>query len=316
MLKLTLKLLIALIIASSCAPEKEVYLFTYFKGNGEDGLHLAYSKDGYKWSSLNDDEPFLAPEVGESVLMRDPCIIQTNDGVFHMVWTPGWNEKGIGYANSKDLVNWSKQKYIPVMMHEPTTLNAWAPEITYDEKSKQFIIYWASTIPEKFTETKGSGGNKYNHRMYYVTSKDCKTFSKTKLFYDDGFNVIDGTILKQKNEYIMFLKDETKLPVAQKNIRIATANNIEGPYSSAGKPITGNYWCEGPTCAKIGDKYIVYFDKYTKHTYGAVESTDLKNWTDVSDKVKFPKGTRHGTFFKIKGKFARNFINKFHKLSE
>ena len=27
------------------------YLFSYFKGNGEDGLHLAYSNDGLKWTT-------------------------------------------------------------------------------------------------------------------------------------------------------------------------------------------------------------------------------------------------------------------------
>ena len=29
-------------------PNKENYLFSSFRGNGEDGLHLAYSHDGLK----------------------------------------------------------------------------------------------------------------------------------------------------------------------------------------------------------------------------------------------------------------------------
>ena len=28
------------------------YLFSSFRGNGEDGLHLAYSPDGLKWTPL------------------------------------------------------------------------------------------------------------------------------------------------------------------------------------------------------------------------------------------------------------------------
>ena len=32
---------------------------------------------------------------------------------------------------------------------------------------------------------------------------------------------------------------------------------------------------------------------------GAVRSKDLKNWEDISDKIEFPEGTRHGTVFKI-----------------
>ena len=74
---------------------------------------------------------------------------------------------------------------------------------------------------------------------------------------------------------------------------------ITGPYSKAGPPITGKYWAEGPTVLKLGNEWIVYFDKYTNHTYGAVRSKDLVNWEDVSDKVSFPKGVRHGTVFVV-----------------
>ena len=43
----------------------------------------------------------------------------------------------------------------------------------------------------------------------------------------------------------------------------------------------------------------MYFDKYTEHKYGVVSSTDLVHWTDESDKVQFPAGTRHGTVLRI-----------------
>lgn len=71
-------------------------MFSYFKGNGEDGLHLAYSVDGMKWTALKQDSLFLKPVVGKEKLMRDPCIIQGRDGCFHMVWTASWQDKGIG----------------------------------------------------------------------------------------------------------------------------------------------------------------------------------------------------------------------------
>ena len=35
------------------------YLFSYFTGNGEDGLHLARSTDGYTWETLNGGRSFL-----------------------------------------------------------------------------------------------------------------------------------------------------------------------------------------------------------------------------------------------------------------
>lgn len=273
------------------------YVFTYFKGNGEDGLHLAYSDDGYKWNTLKNDKSFLTPEVGKDKLMRDPCVIKGGDGLYHMVWTVSWTDKGIGYASSKDLIHWSKQEFIPVMAHEEKTRNTWAPEITYDEKSKTYMIYWASTIDGKFPETKSEEEKGYNHRIYYTTTKDFKKFSKTKLLYEPGFNVIDASIVKTNDGFTMYLKDETKVPV-QKNLKVATSKKLEGPYTKASEPITGNYWAEGPTAIQINNEWIVYFDKYTQKKYGAVKQTS-KGWEDISEQVSFPPGTRHGTVIKV-----------------
>ncbi|HMT72785.1 MAG TPA: glycoside hydrolase family 43 protein [Chitinophagaceae bacterium] len=274
-----------------------VFMFAYFKNNGQDGLHLAYSNDGFQWTALKNDSSFLKPTVANDKLMRDPCIIRGTDGLFHMVWTVSWNDKGIGYASSADLIHWSEQQFIPVMQHEDSVRNCWAPEITYDKKKKQYMIYWATTIAGKYAvDPKVENG--YNHRMYYVVTKDFKTFSKTKLLYDKGFNVIDATIVPDGKQYVMFLKDETRTP-PQKNIKIATSKHLTGGYSDASAPITGNYWAEGPTTLRMYGTWIVYFDKYRDHKYGAVQSADLKNWTDISDKISLPAGLRHGTIFKI-----------------
>ncbi len=275
-----------------------VYLFCYFKGNG-DGLHLAYSNDGYSWKALFNDSIILKPMVSRDKLMRDPCVIKGGDGKFHMVWTVSWADRGIGYASSPDLIHWSEQQFVPVMMYEDSAKNTWAPEITYDTKKKLYMIYWATTIPGRFLQKDTSAeGKRNNHRIYYVTTKDFKDFSKTKLLYNPGFSVIDATIVKDKNRYVMFLKNETRAPV-EKNLHVATAKKLNGPYSKPGPSITGKYWAEGPTALKMDNKWIVYFDKYTEHKYGAVESTDLINWTDVSDRVTFPSGTRHGTAFAV-----------------
>lgn len=275
-----------------------VLVFAYFKGNGEDGLHLAYSKDGHTYTALHHDSAVLAPQAGKDKLMRDPCIVRGGDGKFHMVWTVSWSEKGIGYASSPDLLHWSAQQYLPVMESAAGARNSWAPEITYDPPGKQYMIYWATTIPDRFTETADTLESGYNHRIYYTTTRDFKTFSKTQLLYDPGFNVIDASIVKVKDHYIMFLKDETRTP-PQKNIRIAESKRLTGPYSKAGPAITGAYWAEGPTAVQTNGKWIVYFDKYMDHRMGAVASPDLQNWTDISDEVHFPQGTRHGTVLKI-----------------
>ncbi len=289
--------------------KKEPMVFSYFTGNGEDGLHLAYSYDAYTWKALNNGESFLKPELGKEKLMRDPCIIKGGDGKYHMVWTVGWTEKGIGYASSDDLINWSEQQYIPVMEHEENARNTWAPEVTYDEENDEYVIYWATTIKGKFPETQIDADDGYNHRMYYVSTKDFENFSDTKILYEPGFNVIDASIKKYKDQFVMFLKDETREP-AEKNIRIATAKNLRGPYSEASEPITGDYWAEGPTSVKIGNDYLVFFDKYTEKEFGAIRSKDLENWEEISDQVSFPEDIRHGSVLKISEEILNNLKRK------
>jgi hypothetical protein len=307
MKRILISVLIALATLNVQAQSKPIYIFSYFKNNGEDGLHLAYSKDLYTWKALNNDQSFLTPTVSKDKLMRDPCIIRGDDGLFHMVWTVSWKDKGIGYASSKDLINWSPQQFIPVMAKEEGARNTWAPEITYDNGTKTYLIYWSSTVTNRFTETASAAEEGYNHRIYYVTTRDFKKFSATKLLYDPGFNIIDATIVKSNNKFIMFLKDETRNPV-QKNIKIAYSENLIGPYSKASLPITGNYWAEGPTTLKYKDKWIIYFDRYKEHKYGAITSTDLINWIDISDKVSLPQGLRHGSILKIKKRELKKLI--------
>ncbi len=185
------------------------------------------------------------------------------------------------------------------MEHEKKAQNCWAPEIFYDEENETFMIFWSTTIPGRFPETDGTGDGNNNHRMYYVSSKNMVEFSETKLLYDPGFNSIDGTLLKHGGSYLMFLKDESARPIAQKNIRIATAASPTGPWSPASEPIYDKDWAEGPTIARVGDRWILYFDRYVTKAFGAMASTDLEHWTDISDQISFPEGTRHGSILKV-----------------
>ncbi|MGV8095867.1 MAG: glycoside hydrolase family 43 protein [Mangrovibacterium sp.] len=301
-------LLLAMLFWYCRNPEGRIYMFSYFKDNGQDGLHLAFSRDGYHWNALKNDQSFLMPQVSKDKLMRDPCIIVGADNKFHMVWTVSWNEKGIGYASSEDLVTWSEQQYIPVMEHEPEALNCWAPEIIYDKGLGGYMIYWSTTIPGRFAQGDTTGDAKYNHRLYYTTTKDFKTFSDTKLLYNEGFNVIDATIQKINGKYFMFLKDETRRPV-KKHICIAVSDSLTGGYKLMSKPITPD-WVEGPTVTKIDDHWVVFYDEYTRHHMGAVRSKDIRNWEIITNSISFPKGTRHGTVFKVKERILERLLKE------
>jgi beta-xylosidase len=274
-----------------------VLLFAYFKGNGEDGLHFAASDDGYRWMALRNDSSFLRSTVGQDKLMRDPCIIRDGKGVFHMVWTVSWNEKGIGYATSKDLVNWSQQ-YLPLMEQVDGARNCWAPEIFYDSDHDEFMIYWATTITGKFRETESKQENGYNHRIYYVLTKDFQSFTDPEILYDQEFNVIDATIAKKGKRFVMFLKDETVAP-PQKNIRLVTSDQPTGGYSRPSPPLSGKEWAEGPTVVNINGYWMLYFDLYKAGKMGAMRSKNIEVWTDVTPRLSFPQGVRHGSVLKI-----------------
>ena len=231
-MKIMKKFFISL-LASICSfwtlqAQGTAYLFSYFINDSRDGLHLAYSRDGLKWTALNNGKSYLAPAVGKDKLMRDPSICQAPDGTFHMVWTSSWTDRIIGYASSKDLINWTEQRAIPVMMHEPEAHNCWAPELFYDEPTQTYYIFWATTIPGRHKEVPTSESEKgLNHRIYYVTTKDFKEFSSTQMFFNPDFSVIDAAIVKdnKSQDLIMVVKNENSNP-PEKNLRITCSRDI------------------------------------------------------------------------------------------
>jgi len=258
---------------------------------------------------LNHGESCLTPRVGESKLMRDPCLYRGPDGTFHLVWTTSWAGRTIGYASSHDLIHWSEQRAIPVMAHEPQTVNTWAPELIWDEARRHFLVFWSSTILGLNPQTAGSNKSpNSNNRIYGTTTTDFKTFTPTRLLYDGGFNVIDATLARDGDAWLMFVKNETLTPHTEKNIRLIRGASPEGPWSEASPPITGDYWAEGPSALKVGDEWRVYFDKHRLDAIGLVVSRDLKTWTDSSAKVSFPPHARHGTVLALPRAVIANLL--------
>ena len=217
-------LLIFFIVSCEQPAEKEVYLFTSFHEPANEGLRLLYSYDGFQWDSI--PGIFLKPEVGRQQVMRDPSIVKGADDTFHLVWTCSWNlDHGIGYASTKDFINWSQQKHIPVMAHESTVVNVWAPELYFEDSTGEFFVVWASTIPYKFE--RGIEEERNNHRLYYTKTKDFVEFTPTELFYDPGFSSIDAVIVKRApSDYVLVFKDNTR---PERNILAAFGKTPTGP---------------------------------------------------------------------------------------
>jgi len=272
---------------------EQAYLFTSFRDNG-DGLHLAYSSDGLRWTDL--DEVFLVPEVG-SKLMRDPHLLRGPDGVFHLVWTTGWNDNGIGYARSKDLVNWSQQKYIPVMGKVEGTKNCWAPETFYDAKRDEYMITWSSDVAGRFAETVSQ--DRMNNRTYFVTTKDFETFSEPKVLLEPGFDHIDATIMEVGGKFVLTFKEgDMQAKGKWGPIWQATADDPRGPYTVNPVPRLTQR-AEGPTMARVGEDVVLYYDFYSDGRYGAMRKSGDGGWADISDQIRPVRGQRHGTVLAV-----------------
>ena len=293
------------IVLTSC--NSKAYLFTSFHEPADRGLRMLYSYDGYHWNDL--DTVLLKPQVGDQKVMRDPSMLQGPDKTFHLVWTSSWRgDKGFGYASSKDLVHWSEERFIPVMEHEPTTVNVWAPELFFDDVQKQYIIIWASCIPGRFE--KGMEEDSNNHRMYYTTTKDFQLFSDTKLFLDPGFSVIDAVIVKRAaKDYVLVLKDNTR---PERNIKIAFADDPLGPWKNVSRPFTDNF-TEGPSVVKVKDDWLIYYDSYRKKIYEASATKDFIHFENITSKVNVPEGHKHGTIVTVRKKMVAQLVKEFGK---
>ena len=277
--------------AGAALPDS-AFLFTSFHDGDQKFLRFLYSADGYHWTNV--PGTFLEANIGASKQFRDPSITRGPDGTFRLVWTSAWRgDQGFGYASSSDLIHWSEQKFVPVMMNEPMTVNVWAPEIFYDVAQKQFLIVWASTIPGRFPDFQEKHDN--NHRLYCTTTRDFETFTPAKLFFEPGFSVIDGFILCDGKRFVLLNKDNSRPNL---NLRVAFADSPLGPWQGESKPFTQKF-TEGPCALKVGADWLIYFDAYREKIYGAVKTRDFNTFTDVTKEVSFPPEHKHGTAFRV-----------------
>lgn len=278
------------------------YLFAYFvevsQGRG-DGLRLAHSHDALHWGAIGAGKVFMPPSVGGGSF-RDPHVMRDPAGLYHLVWTTScvpWAEsncvqdRGFGHSSSSDLVTWSAADYVTIDLNVE---HVWAPETYFDEKTKQYMVYFSSPIDNNPSSSD-------QHSLYYVLTKDFTSYSAPQVLYSKtGRDFIDGTIMADGDEFLMILKDEAG---DQKNLRALVSPDLFGSGAWTANPsaaLTGNYGAEGPSFLERDGQLFVYFDKYGEGSYGALQATsssDLtlpSNWQDISASVFFP-GVRHGT---------------------
>jgi len=292
-------LVLAALLCGHCraAESDEVLVLSFFRDNGQAGIFLAASEDGLRFTPLNNDQPVMKPAPWEGQqLTRDPSIV-FHEGTFHAVWTTSWKGNCFGYAESKDLVNWSAPVQVEPFPATQKPRNTWAPEICWDEVQKNFMIFWSSTV------------GPLGHQIFVTRTADGKKFSEAKLFLDQKFSCIDGMLALDESanpqRWVLVYKNEETIAKSGKNLRLATAPaDFSKPWVDAAQPIVGpgasvrpKEMAEGPSLLKWRGSWYLYWDAFASKHYSLASSTDLKTWTDRTAELQMPPHPRHGTIF-------------------
>jgi hypothetical protein len=247
-----------------------------------------------------------------------PDICKGHDGRYYIVGNRSDGAPDINFWVSDDLVTWQKYSdYTPDLKHVPDYPTALprigAPKLFYDDTLSEYLLTWHTThdmghtnLPEPYWA---------GQRTLYATSKDLKTFSDPpKKLFDWDMATIDVSIIKSGDRYYALLKDE-RYPTVDwptgKTVRIASANQLLGPYSEPGPPISPSFR-EAPTVipSPNGKAWYLYYEQYPGVAYNLSAALSLDGpWFQVAgsqrpdwDKFHLPAHERHGTMMTIRAK--------------
>lgn len=272
-----------------------MYLLSYFRTPAE-ALHFALSGDGLKWRALNQNRPVLSGQIGSQTL-RDPFVFRAQDGVYHMLATDGWKSDSIVHAESADLIEWSPQRLLPVMDGVPIVRNCWAPECFYDVEDDCYRLIWSSA-----TDAPNNPVD-WNHRIWSCSTRDFRTFSPPEKWFDPGYSVIDASVLRLGDEYLMAFKDErgqNQRGTPFKAIRTARSKRGSGPWQEVSELVTPTL-TEGPSLflAPDGSTLMMVYDHFIEDRFGMRTSQNGRDWQAADDGLEFPPIVRHSSVLLI-----------------
>lgn len=319
----------------------EAYMFAYFIGEGSSNgeqIYFATSEDGLNWTAMNEGDPVITSDLGEKGL-RDPFIIRSPEGdKFYLIATDlkinggnGWTaaqeagSQSIMVWESTDMVNWSDQRMVKVAKDNAGC--TWAPEAFYDEKTGEYVVFWAS---------KTSDDNYGVQRVYYAKTRDFYTFTEPEVWIElykqtDGkaLSIIDTSVISVmedgKKVYYRFSKNEASedhdVAGGQGKYTIMErSESLLGEWTEV-TALKDERWVEGGTCFKFNgeDKWCLLLDDFGGVGYYPLITTDLGSgqFTKLeTSEYNFPSTMRHGTVLSLTREEYDAIMAKWNKKTE
>lgn len=279
-----------------------------------DSLHLAYSVDGLRWTTLNAGQPvYQLSGIGTNHI-RDPFILRKLDGTFVLLasdWTLAqndsdyWNHPSgkIVIADSTDLISFTSPRLVTVTtLQGPNSsqMHAWAPEAFFDDEKGRYAILWSGN------DTTGS-----NH-IYVSYTSDFESVSNPILYFDPGSSVIDASLLRAAGRNHLFFKDDSaqdiqiaRSPSTSLAPGVFTRMSTECITRGANQGIS--LGTGGPFAIQAPNQNVWYLfaDLLGKSgLLGAWKTTDLdavpSSWTAMSSAdYSLPPGARHANAVRV-----------------
>lgn len=286
------------------------YLFVFFTGtessDDDEQVYFAVSRDGLHWKDLNKGCPVLRSSVGDGGV-RDPFIVRSVlDGTYRVIATDlkiyshkDWN-MAANYG-STSLVIWESADL--VHFNEPYTWDtgivgagcAWAPEVIFDEENSDYMIFWASMTKDKTGKAK--------QKIYQSHTKDFKKFTEPEIYIERDDHMIDTTIIKAKNTYYRFTKDEVQARIEMESGSSLCKEAFKKVESEVLSRLQG---VEGPEIFKFNDRdewclIVDEVDKGTGYLPLVTSSLETGNFRILSeDEYDYGKlKKRHGSVINL-----------------
>ncbi|MFR1056255.1 MAG: glycoside hydrolase family 43 protein [[Clostridium] scindens] len=188
------------------------------------------------------------------------------------------------------MVNWS-EPWLSEIAPEGAGCT-WAPEFIYDEKTGEYVVYWASTTLEVDGD-KNITQEYENHTIYYCKTRDFRTYTDPRVYHSGGTDtdgkpvkVIDSTMIANNGTYYRYTKNESKGV-----IEIDKSDSVLGSFAPiASQTLTTDLMnaqgaVEGPIIFKLNEKtadgqdqWCLMVDRFARgQGYYPLLTTDLES---------------------------------------